>query len=64
MVCRIGLLCDVHVALREPDTALLVEGLRNLSERHRAVTAPGHGALGIQYLMWTTDSDPDLPRER
>jgi catechol 2,3-dioxygenase-like lactoylglutathione lyase family enzyme len=59
--------CDVflcRVALRESDTALLLtpDGFQiYLSSKgpSRRATA---GAVGVQYLMWATDSESELER--
>ena len=59
--------CDVfscHVAIREPNTALLLtpDGfqiyLHSTGQSRRPRLAP----IGIQYLMWATDTQTELQR--
>ncbi|CAN5435753.1 hypothetical protein BH09ACT7_BH09ACT7_47950 [soil metagenome] len=63
----INFYCDVflcRIALREADTALLLspDGFQiylSAKAPHRHAT---NGAVGIQYLMWATDNEPELQR--
>ncbi|MCV6999072.1 VOC family protein [Mycolicibacterium alvei] len=52
------------VALRERDSALLLtpDGFQLYLHTAGSYARPGLGVIGIQYLMWTTDSQAELDR--
>lgn len=59
--------CDVfscHVALREPDTALLLtpDGFQIYLSAKGPSRRAGTAAVGVQYLMWATDRESELER--
>jgi hypothetical protein len=59
--------CDVfscRVALREPDTALLLtpSGFQIYLHSTGSSRRPRMAPIGIQYLMWATDSQAELER--
>ena len=59
--------CDVfacRVALREPDAALLLapDGFQIYVYAKKSARHPGVGAVGVEYLMWSTDSEAELAR--
>lgn len=59
--------CDVlacNVALRETDAALLLtpDGFQIYLYSKEPSRRPGVGAIGVQHLMWTTDSQTELQR--
>lgn len=59
--------CDVfacRVSLREPDAALLLapDGFQIYVYAKDSARHPGVGAVGVEYLMWATDSEAELGR--
>ncbi len=59
--------CDVFsctIALREPDAALLLtpDGFQIYLRATESSTQSGIGDLGIQQVMWATDSEAELQR--
>lgn len=59
--------CDVfacRVALREPDAALLLapDGFQIYVYAKDSARHPGVGAVGVEYLMWATDSEAEFGR--
>jgi catechol 2,3-dioxygenase-like lactoylglutathione lyase family enzyme len=59
--------CDVfscRAALREPDAALLLapDGFQIYLYSKGSARHPGVGAVGVEYLMWATDSEAELRR--
>lgn len=61
--------CDVfscHVAIREPDTALLLtpEGFQLYLHSIGRSRRPDVRACGVEFLMWATDSESELERIR
>ena len=51
-----------HVALREPDAALLLapDGFQIYLNSKGQTRRHGVGPGGVQYLMWATDSEAEL----
>jgi len=65
----VRLYCDVfccHVAIREPDAALLLtpDGFQIYLYSKGTFRRLGVGTGGVQYLMWATDSEAELQRIR
>lgn len=63
----IAFYCDVfacRVALREPDAALLMapDGFQIYVYSKDSSRQPAVGAVGVEYLMWATDSEAELGR--
>jgi hypothetical protein len=52
------------VVIRESDTALLLtpNGFQIYLHAKRSFRRHAAGATGVQYLMWATESEPDLQR--
>jgi catechol 2,3-dioxygenase-like lactoylglutathione lyase family enzyme len=55
-----------RVVIRESDTALLLtpNGFQIYLHAKRSFRRHAAGATGVQYLMWATESEPDLQRIR
>ena len=53
-----------RLALREPDAALLLtpDGFQLYLYSKHSPRRPGADTVGVQYLMWTTDSETELQR--
>ncbi|GJF13103.1 hypothetical protein NGTWS0302_18220 [Mycolicibacterium cyprinidarum] len=59
--------CDVfacRVSVREPDAALLLapDGFQIYLYEKDSARHPGVGAIGVEYLTWSTDSEAELAR--
>lgn len=59
--------CDVfacRVSIREPDAALVLapDGFQIYLYAKDSARHPGVGAVGVEYLTWSTDSEAELER--